>query len=118
MPGAPVEVPGPVGRPDDGGNEEPAPPADGDEALSVKTPEVAEAVMEEEMAELDTAPVDELENPSLNPLDAELVGRLEMVLFDAELGGSVTETLRLSLLLGLGIPVDSDAVEAPGNEMS
>lgn len=117
MPGAPVEVPGPVGRPDDGGNEEPGPPADGDEALSVKTPEVAEAVMEEEMAELDTAPVDELEDPSLNPLDAELVGRLEMVLFDAELGGSVMETLKLSLLLGLGIPVDSDAVEAPGNEV-
>lgn len=39
-----------------------------------------------------------------------------MALFDDELGGSVRETLRLSLLLGLGVPRDSDGVEAPGDE--
>lgn len=116
MPGAPVEAPGPDGRPDDGGNEEPGPPADGDEALSVKTPEDVEAVMEEEMAELGTYLVDELEGPSLTLLDAGFVGRLEVVVFDGELGDSVMETLKLPLLLGLGIPVDSDEIGAPGDE--
>ncbi|KAG6357932.1 hypothetical protein INS49_013815 [Diaporthe citri] len=101
--GAPVESPGPVSVPDNGGDEGPGRPADGDEALSDKFSEEVEAGTE-------------LEGPSLSPLDTELVGRLEMTLFDAELGGSVMETLRLSLLLGLGTPRDSDGVEAPGDE--
>lgn len=72
--------------------------------------------MEEETPELVTSPADELEGSSLTPLDAELVGRLDMVLSDAELSGSVMETLKLSLLLRLGIPVDSNGAEAPGDE--
>lgn len=99
----PVESPGSVGVPDDGGVEGPGRPADGDEALSDKLSEDVEAGTE-------------LEGPSLSPLDAELVGRLEMRVFDAELGGSVREMLRLSLLLGLGTPSDSDGVEAPVDE--
>lgn len=97
---APVESPGSVGVPDDGGDEGPGRPADGDGTLSDKLPEDVEAATE-------------LEGPSLPPLDAELVGRLEMAVFGAELGGSVREMLRLSLLLGLGTPSDSDGVEAP-----
>lgn len=116
MLGSPIEVSGPVGIPDDGGNEEPGRPADGDEALSDNTSEDVELVIVEEMPELVTSPGDELEGSSLTPLDAELVGRLEMVLSDAELGGSVMETLKLSLLLRLGIPVDSIGVEVPGEE--
>lgn len=114
--GAPVEPPVPVGGPDDGGNEEPEGPADGDEAVSDDISEGVEAAMEEEVADPVTYSLDELEGPSLTPLDAELVGILEMALFDAELGDSVMETLRLSLLLGLGIPEDSVRVDAPGDE--
>lgn len=36
---------------------------------------------------------------------------------DAELGGSVMDTLGLSLLLGLGTPRDSDRVGTPGDEV-
>lgn len=61
--------------------------------------------------------MEELEGPSLAPPDAGLVGRLEMAGLDAELGGSVMETLGLSLLLGLGTPRDSDRVGAPGDEV-
>lgn len=105
--GAPVGVPGLVDTPDNGGNEEPEGPADGDDALSVKASEDVEAVSEEERTEVVTSPVDKLEGPSLTPPDAELVGELEMVLFDAELGGFVTDTLELPL---------SDGLEAPGDE--
>lgn len=97
---APVESPGSVDVPDDGGDEGPGRPADGDGALSDKLSE-------------DVGAATELEGPSLSPLDAELVGRLEVAVFGAELGGSVREMLRLSLLLGLGTPSDSEGVEAP-----
>lgn len=76
-----------------------------------------EAGAEEEETEPVTSSVEELEGPSLAPPDAELVGRLEMAGLDAELGGSVMETLGLSLLLGLGTPRDSDRVEASGDEV-
>lgn len=91
MVGAPFEVPGPVDTLDDG-------------PLSVEKSEDVEAVVEEEKTELVTSPSDELEGSSLPPLVAELVGELAMVLFDAELGGSVIETLELSLLGGLDAP--------------
>ena len=58
--------------------------------------------------------MDELEGPPLTPLGPELVGRLEVALFDAELDGSVMEMLRLSLLLGLGTAGDSE-VETEGD---
>lgn len=76
-----------------------------------------EAGAEEEETEPVTTSVDELEGPSLAPPDAELVGRLEMAGLDAELVGSVMDTLGLSLLLGLGTPRDSDRVAAPGDEV-
>lgn len=114
---APVEYPGPVGVPDDGGDEGPGRPADGDEPLSDKLSEDVEAGPEEEETEPVTPSVDELEGTSLAPLDVELIGRLEMVELDAEFGGSVMETLRLSLLLGPGIPRDSDRVGAPVDEV-
>lgn len=113
---ASVEGPGSVGVPDDGGVEGPGRPADGDEALSDKLSEGVDAGAEEREIEPVTFSVDELEGPPLSPLDPGLIGRLEVALFDAELGGSVVETLRLSLLLGLGTPRDSDGVEAPGDE--
>lgn len=116
MLGAPIEVSGPVGIPGDGGNKEPGRPADGDEALSDNTSEDVEPVIVEEIPELVTSPVDEPEGSSLAPLDAELVGRLETLLSDAELGVSVMEALKLSLLLRLGVPVDSNGVEPPGDE--
>ena len=112
----PVETPGPVGRLADGDSEGPGLPADRDEALSDKISEDVEAVMEEEEVEPDRSSVDEPGGPSLTPLDAELVGRLEIALFDAELGGSVVGTLRLPVPLGLGTPRDSDGVETPGDE--
>lgn len=103
--------------PDDGGDEGPGRPADGDEPLSDKLSEDVEAGPEEEETEPVTSSVDELETTSLAPLDAELIGRLEMAGLDAEFGGSVMETLRLSLLLGPGIPRDSDRVGAPVDEV-
>lgn len=98
---APVETSGPVGVSDDGGDEGPGRPAGGDETLSDKLSEDVEAGLEEEETEPVISSVDELEGTSLAPLDAELVGRLEVAELDAEFGGSVMETLRLSPLLGL-----------------
>lgn len=114
MLGGPVGTPDPVEKLGDGDSEGPGLPADGDEALSDKISDDVEAVMGEEEIEPDTSSVVELADPSLTPLDAELVGGLEIALFDGELGGSVAEMLRLPLLVGLGTPSDSDGVETPG----